>query len=262
MIEVMKDKDGEGKNEIRTLKRALDVLLCFDLEHKKLTMTEIAQKISLAKSTTLRLINALEKEGFLVKNEDNTYTLGYKVYYLGTIAKESIELRKVALPVMQGLQAKFNETVNLYTFENGKIVCFEQLESSHALKRSVRIGDRFPIWSGASGRSILAFLSEEEIAKYINETRPLTDYTITDINDIKKELNSIKERKYTFSHDEREIGVACVAAPIFDAYHNVVGSVALSGPSLRFTDEFVNEVKTHVYEAGKEISNNLGCRNY
>ncbi len=262
MNEVMNEKSNGGKDEIRTLKRALDVLLCFDLDNKKLTMTEIAKKISLAKSTTLRFITALEKEGFLVKNEDNTYTLGYKIYYLGTIAKESIELRKIALPIMQSLQARFNETVNLYIYEDDKIVCFEQIESSHALKRTVRIGDRFPIWSGASGRSILAFLGEDEINRYINETKPLTDYTITDINDIKKELQRIRELKYTVSHDEREIGVACVAAPIFDAYHNVIGSISMSGPSLRFTDEFVDEIKTHVYEAGKEISSNLGCRNY
>lgn len=262
MSVVVGEKSNGGKDEIRTLKRALDVLECFDLDNKKLTLTEIANKISLAKSTTLRFINALEKEGFLVKNEDNTYTLGYRIYYLGTVAKDSIELRKVCLPVMQSLQSKFNETVNLYMFENDKTVCFEQIECSHALKRTVRIGDKFPIWSGASGRSILAFMQEDEITRILKEVRPLTDFTITDLDNIKKELKGIREVKCAFSHDEREIGVACVAAPIFDAYHNIIGCVSMSGPSLRFTQEFVEGIRPYVFEAGKEISGTLGCRNY
>lgn len=262
MTGIVSEKSNGGKDEIRTLKRALDVLRCFDLDNKKLTLTEIATRISLAKSTTLRFITALEKDGFLAKNEDNTYTLGYRVYYLGTVAKDSIELRKIALPIMQSLQAKFNETVNLYIYETDKTVCFEQIESSHALKRTVRIGDRFPIWSGASGKSILAFLDPEEINRILKEVKPLTDFTITDIRDIKTELQSIQEVKYAFSHDEREIGVACVAAPIFDAYHHIVGSISMSGPSLRFTKDFVDGIKPIVNEAGKEISGNLGCKNY
>lgn len=255
-------KEKTGKEEIRTLKRALDILLTFDLNEKKLTLTEIAAKISLAKSTTLRYITALERDGFLVKNEDNTYTLGYKVYYLGMVAKDSIELRKVALPIMQDLQAQSSETVNLYLHENDKIVCFEQIESTHALKRTVRIGDKFPIWSGASGKSILAFLEEEEVDRYLNDIRPYTDFTITDINEIKRELENIRRHKYAVSRDERELGVACVTAPIFDAYRTVIGSISMSGPSLRFTEEFVDSFRPSVYDAGKSISAKLGCRNY
>lgn len=256
------EKSQGGKDGIRTLKRALDVLQCFDLDNKRLTLTEIARKISLAKSTTLRFINALEQEGYLAKNEDNTYTLGYRIYYLGTVAKDSIELRRIALPIMHNLQEKFNETVNLYLFENDKTVCFEQIESSHALKRTVRIGDKFPIWSGASGRTILAFLDTTEIDRILKEVKPLTDFTITDLADIKSDLQNIREVKYSFSHDEREIGVACVAAPIFDAYRRILGSISLSGPTLRFTKDFVEEIKPCVFEAGKEISFSLGCKVY
>ncbi len=261
--DVKNNRNNGGKEEIRTLKRALDILLCFDWENQKLTMTEIAKKISLAKSTTLRFITALEKEGFLIKNEDNTYTLGYTLYYLGILAKESIDLRKIAYPIMQRLRNEYNETVSLYILENNRRrVCFEQVESTHELKRSAQLGAKYPLWAGASGKAILAFMSEENFLRIIEEIKPLTNETIIDIQKLKKELQEIREKKIAFSFGEREVGVSAVASPIFDSYHNVVGSLSMAGPSVRFTQDFAFMVQHSVYEAAKQISTNLGCRNY
>jgi DNA-binding IclR family transcriptional regulator len=263
LIDEVKEKKRKDKDEIRTLKRALDVLLCFDWENQKLTMTEIAQKISLAKSTTLRFITALEREKFLNKNEDGSYSLGHTLYYLGMLARESMGLKKAAYPAMQRLRNEYNETVSLFILEDDRRrVCYEQVESTHELKRSARVGTKYPLWAGAGGKAILAFMPEEELLKIVEEIKPLTNETIVDIDELKKQLQEIRQKKIAVSFGEREAGVSAVAAPIFDLNRKVIGSLSIAGPSLRFTKDFVNKVQNNVYEAAKEISMNLGCRNY
>jgi len=252
--------NGSGDNEFRSLKRAFSIMLCFDRNNLKLSLTDISKKISLPKSTASRFLNCLEKDGFLIRNEDNTYTLGHTVYYLGVLAKESFDLRRAAYPVMQRLQAKYNETVSLYIMEADKRICYERIESTHRLRGVPKLES--PLWSGACGKAMLAFLPEESFLKVVASIQPLTANTIADRKELKNHLVEIRQNKVAFSFEETEEGISALASPIFDAHNNIIGSLSMAGPSVRFTRELISSAQNCVYNGAKEISLNSGCRQY
>ena len=124
-----------------SIKKALSVLLCFSRKAPEWSMTELSRKLDLPLSTTSRILGSLVEEHFLDRDpETKTFRLGTRLIYLGALAKESLNLRKYALPVMVALRNLFGETVNLYIKQGKYRVCDEQVESLHTLKRSAQLG--------------------------------------------------------------------------------------------------------------------------
>ncbi|WP_422443952.1 IclR family transcriptional regulator [Thermoanaerobacterium sp. DL9XJH110] len=247
------------ENGIRSVQRALSILLCFSWEQQEMSLIEICKKISLPKSTTSRLLATLENEGFLERNYvTKKYKLGPKLYYLGLVARQGLDLRNVALPIMKELRETTRETVNLYVKEGEQRVCFEQVESPLSLKRSAKIGDRFPLWAGASGKSFLAYMDAEDVAKIMETARSLTKNTIVDKEMMQKELEKIRRQGYAVSIEEREQGVSAVASPVFDVSGKMIASLSVSGPSFRFTEDKIKQFGCQVKEAATAISRKLG----
>ncbi|MFZ5969750.1 MAG: IclR family transcriptional regulator [Bacillota bacterium] len=252
----MAEKNNE--NSVRSIQRALQILMCFNWNEREFTLTEITEKINLAKSTTSRLLSTLEMEGFIKKDQrTNRYQLGHNIYYLGQVAKESLDLREISQPIMEEICQATKETINLYLLDKTDRVCFNQVESPLAIKRSVRIGERFPIWAGATGRSILANLDEHTWQDMIKELKPLTENTVVDPDKFINELRQIREKGYAVSVGEKDYEVGCVAAPIFDASRQVIGCVAISGPRFRFPED-TDYFSSLIVEGARKISEKLG----
>lgn len=247
-----------GENNVRSINRALQILKCFNWNEREFTLTEISQKVDLPKSTTSRLLSTLEREGFMKKDgRTNHYKLGNAMYFLGLIAKESIDLRQISESIMEEICQATKETINLYLLDNLEKVCFNQVESPLAIKRYVRIGERSPIWYGATGKAILANLNESIWYDKSKELKRYTEKTVVDPDEFISELKIIKERGYAVSVGEKEHDVGCVAAPIFDNTKKVIGCASISGPQYRFpkdTDYFVSLI----VDGAMRISNKLG----
>lgn len=245
-------------NNVRSVQRALGILLCFNWHERELTMTEITERIGLAKSTTSRLLMTLETEGFIKRDPDtNKYSLGHNIYYLGRIAKEDMKLSEIARPIMEEINKITQETVNLYLLDGMESVCFEQVESPLPIRQAAKIGERCGLWCGASGRAILSGLEEEKWYEMINELKAYTPNTITDPDEFIKVIKDAKEKGYIISLGEKLHEVGCIASPIFDTYGKVLGSIAISGPVYRFpenTDLFASLI----VEGAKNISQKLG----
>lgn len=223
-------------------------------------MTEISRELGIPLSTASRLAKALEETGFLQRDQDTRFfTPGFSCYLLGSIAKKTGGLRTMALPYMEQLRERFNETVNLYIREGDSRICYEQVESSFNLKRSAKLGDRFPLWAGASGRCFLAFMPEQEVARHLSKAVSLTPNTIMDRAVVLEKNRMLRLRGYDLSVSEREQGVSSVAAPIFDASPQPVACMTLSGPTARFSDEMVAELITALKKTCLEISLKLGA---
>ncbi|OQP04256.1 IclR family transcriptional regulator [Geobacillus sp. 46C-IIa] len=254
----MKERIEDRKPEagLRTVQRAIDILYCFTLEEQELSLTEIANKISLAKSTTTRLLATLEQNRLVIKNPETLkYRLGQGLYYLGHIAGKSIEVREIAKPVMERLRDETRETVNLYVLEQGARVCIEQYEGLQSLRHMVKIGERLPLWAGAGGKVLLAYQSpsfQERILAQVPTEERRTRLTA--------ELEMIRQRGSASSIDEREVGSAAVAAPIFNIHGEVNACLSISGPTHRFTPETIRWFESLVKEGAQTISEKLGYR--
>lgn len=244
----------EQDKGIRSLQRAIDVLQCFTIEERELSLTEISKKINLAKSTVIRLLYTLELNNF-VERDDLTfkYKLGKKVYFIGNIAGQSIEIRTVAKPTMRVLRDKTKETVNLYVLDKENRVCIQQLESLQSIRHIVKIGAKLPLTLGAAGKVLLAYQSRDFIDKAIKSEKPKKSKL-----DLINELNLIIDERFAQSIDEREVGSSAIATPIFDVNGHVIAALSLSGPTSRFKKDVIEELKNYLINSGIEISENLG----
>lgn len=250
----MADKKSKEESGLRTVQRALDILSCFSEERQELTLTDISKEMNLAMSTTTRLLKALEMNHFVEKNQETMkYRLGQRLYLLGYIAGKSIKLRELAKPLMYTLRDETKETVNLYVLDHKSRVCIEQAEGPQSIRHLVKIGEKAPLYAGAGGKVPLAFQSEEfQQQVFASEADHMT------MEEWQKECRHILETHTACSIDEREVGSAAVAAPIFNIHGEVQACLSISGPTQRFTEDVIPQLRQKVKEHAEKLSEQLG----
>lgn len=248
----MTDEIESSVPSLRTLERGLDVLDCFGRGEARLSLTEIAARINLNPSTATRILATLEKRKYIIRNsETKKYQLGPQILCLIPPSVRSFELTNVAPPYMKQLFDLFNESVTLYVLLDGQRVCVDRIETSHALRRVVNIGDRLSLTRGASGKILLASLPED-LKQTIWSADPAIPFD---------ELAQIQKQGYAISTGEREEGVTAIAAPIFDANNKVIAALAIAGPTIRLTKAVRERMLPSVIQTAKDISHALGQKN-
>lgn len=254
-----------GQNEMseksQSLERMVAILDCFTLEEPVLGVREAARKTRLSSSTAGRLMANMKSLGMLNQDPDSqAYMMGAKVLAWAGIYTVTSDIRSVSLPVMVRLQEETRETISLYVLEGNDRVCVERLESPEAVRIVARIGRRIPLYAGSAGKVFLAFLTDERRDEILNsiELIPMTRRTITNLDDLKTDLNKIRKRGYGVSKGEWILEAAGVAAPIFDHFGQINAALTISGPAQRFTEDKINEMAPLVKSGAEEISRELG----
>jgi len=212
------------------------VLLSFAGERGGLGVTQIAAKVGLYKSTVHRILAALESRGF-VRQEEATgrYHLGMKTLELAQVYLSSGDLPSVALGEMLRLRDLAQETVSLYVRDGAERVRVQRAEGPLTVRRVVGLGERLPLHLGASGKVLLAWCPPAERARILDEHLPAS----FDRPALERRLEAARREGWAFSQEEREDGVASVAAPVIDRLGQCAAALAISGPVSRFTDDRV-----------------------
>lgn len=250
---------------IQSIERAADVFELFLASQQELSLKEISEKLGLSKSTIHGIIKTLEYRGYLQQNPDDLkYRLGLKLFELGNKVSNQFDIGKIARPIMKELVETLMETVHLVVFERGEVIYIEKLDGPRSLRIYSQIGKRAPIHCTGVGKSILAFQAEEEIDRILaNEIlEPFTDYTMTDKPAIKNQLETIREQGYAIDDEEIELGLKCVAAPIFNHQGRVIAAISCASPKVRLTDEKLAEVIKEIKQAAFLISTNMGFKTH
>ncbi|RJX32458.1 MAG: IclR family transcriptional regulator [Desulfarculus sp.] len=248
--------DKHAKYRIKVLQKAFRLLELFGDEALELTVPEINQRLHYNKTTTFRIIANLEEEGYLEKNpETGKYRLGMKLFFLGSLVKPYRYLRSAARPLLEQLNKQSDETVHLAVLHKGEALYLSKLESSHTVRVVIsQEGHKLPAHCSGVGKVLLAHLPPEE-AKGIVEERGLpafTQHTITTWKNLEAELQRIRAQGYALDNEEIEIGLKCVAAPVFFE-GSVVAGLSVSVPRERF-DQNQPALIAMVTRAARELS--------
>lgn len=236
---------------LQTVHRAVRLLKCFTVIESELSLTELTQKLELPKSTTARLIDTLIDVGMLERNESNfKYKLGHSAYVLGRVAEVSNDVVQLATPRMKQLRDRTNESVALFKLDGEKRVCIQRFVSLEVVTHNVSIGSRFDLSIGATGKSLLAFQTDEFIEQVLQK--------VPDQAKLRTELVNIRATNKALSMDERGAGVNAISSAIFSMSGNVKYSISLTGPSMRFTEEKMNLWQDHLLEEANKLSQELG----
>ena len=246
----------------RTVNRICDILNSFSDDEAMLTLTEISRRIELPKSTTYRFLLALESQGMVYSDANSRgYRLGHQLIHWGMLAQASIDLRKDSLPILHSLTESTGES-SILSMRFGNISTWvEIVESRHALRLAMRVGQPLSLYAGASSKVLLAFLPEQEIEHILNgiELKPIKKNTITDLQKLRDELNSIRARGYATSFEETDSGAMGIAAPVYDHTGKSIAGIGILAPIARVSEARVPEVAEPVLQASYELSRRLGA---
>ncbi|RKD21771.1 IclR family transcriptional regulator [Ammoniphilus oxalaticus] len=241
---------GDKKLTVRAVERALDILLCFT-EESELSLTEIAVKVSLNKSTVHRLLASLEGKGFLRRDPlSDRYRLGLSLWELSSNLVHEDDPAQLFYPDMRKLRDALGETISLYVRDERERIRIQAIESNHPIRRVARIGIRLPLSVGASGKALVAF-SDLETQNYILRDPGWPE--LVDLNRYRQQLERISRDGYATSLEERESGTSAVAAPIFDRHRQLLGVLSVSGPVSRLTEEKMREIAPIVMDAAMRM---------
>jgi DNA-binding IclR family transcriptional regulator len=248
---------------VRSLVRALSLLDVLASNPAKRSLRDVARAAGIPPSTTHRLLHSLQQKGYVAQDPiTSEYGLGESLILLGRKAEQQRNVRTVARPHLEKLAQDTCETVNLTTVVDSSVVQLDHVDSPNMLKVTWDSGKRFPIHASASGKVFLAFLPVSERKRILNTIKPqaFTKRTIVDPAKWLAELRAIRERGFALDDAEREEGVRCVAAPVFDAKGAVIAAVSISGPSMRLSLPKLHKLASLVLETCRMISSSLGYR--
>jgi IclR family KDG regulon transcriptional repressor len=252
------ERDPETYN-VRAVERAMQILSAFDDEHADRGVSEIAQVTGLHKATTHRIMMTLLGCGFLERTGNGErFRIGLRVAQLGLGALQRLDVRRAALPYMEQLVERFQETCDLGILDRGSVLYVEVVHSEHSLTIAARIGRRLPAYCTASGRVFLAFLPLEVAEPILNA--PLTACTaktITSPARLREELEATRQRGYALDDEEFEEGIRAVSAPIRDIEGNVIAALSMPGPTNRMPPQRVPEIVDALVEAANAISGHV-----
>ncbi|MGH8915967.1 MAG: IclR family transcriptional regulator [Acidimicrobiia bacterium] len=255
---------ARGSSGPKLLDRTFAILSVFTDEAPEWTTTEAAHARDLPVPTVHRILSALEKHGYVTRDgATKRFRLGTAALELGRLARATIDVQSVSVPILQSLAAETGETALLTALNRDRSgsVCLDRVESSHDLRLSLAPGRQMQLHAGASQKALLAYMEESEIESVVGGVlTPLCRATITDGKRLREELAKIRERGWATSYEETNLGVWGIAVTLLDPDGGVVAAVGLAGPRIRVPKNRVGNVLETLQDGAAEIASRLAIR--
>jgi DNA-binding IclR family transcriptional regulator len=214
-------------------------LMAFSEEQAFWGINELSTKLGFSSATVQRIIKTLKDYHFVSQDPlSRKYHIGNIFYkFINTLQTKS-SLPIAAQPLMMRLLSATKETITLNVRSANERLCINCLESPHALKVTVAIGTRGPLYAGSSGKCLLAYSPKDFIEEYLEKTElvPVTQSTITSKSALRDELAVIKEQGYASSLAERNVGFGSLSAPLLNYNGTLLSCISIVIPETRHRD--------------------------
>ena len=234
--------------------RAVRLLKLFTNERPEMSLAELSRASGLNKTTTHRLLRALQSESLIDRNPaTSSYSLGAGLMALGVQALASSDLRRRVRPVLRTLARETGETATLEVPFEDSMLILDEVAGNHVLGSAGNIGTRWPIHATSTGKVWLAF-DETGIDRLGETLKPLTANTLTDKDALQPQLAEIRRRGYAITVDEIEEGFTAVATIIRGVLGDVQGALSIGGPTQRLTAARRNELGTVLSRAAQRLN--------
>lgn len=241
--------------------KAIEIIEVLAESNIDLGVTEISNRLNYGVSATYHLLNTL-KLCNIVEQDMNTkkYRLGLKLLEISTKAKRENYLANISKPFLEKLREETEETSNLIVLDGNEVVYIQQAESTKMIKMFTKIGARVPAYCTGAGKVLLADLPKKKQATLIEKIQfvKYTENTIVDPQQLVYECQIAKKRGYAFDNGEKEEGVVCVAAPVYDFSGRVIAAISVSGPSFRLNGHRLETIIESLISIAYDLSNCLG----
>jgi IclR family acetate operon transcriptional repressor len=250
------------ENKIQSLDRAIDIL-----EHIArgggMTLSEIAEKSAQSPATIYRILATCSAR-HMVEMDPITqeWHIGPESFRIGSAFLKRSGIVERARPMMRALMLETGETANLGVESDGHVLFLSQVETDENIRAFFPPGAQSPMHASGIGKVLLAYADDKTIETYLKpgQFEAFTENTISRREDLRAELLRIKSQGYAFDNEEKSKGMRCVAAPILNAYGEVVAGISVSGPTARLTLARIDTICRDVMAQAETLSFGLGYK--
>ncbi|MGL6197492.1 MAG: IclR family transcriptional regulator [Lachnospiraceae bacterium] len=240
---------------LQSLDRGLEALKIL-AEHDSVSVTELAKKLDVNKSTASRIMETLCQQDMIhMDKKTRKYKLGFRVLHLAERFRSSLQIIDTARPILLEVSRELGQSVHLCAYSRGMVYVIDQIVSDLPYSMSAMVGLIEPIHSSSVGKCIFAHRSQKRIEEIL-EDYEFTRYTIHTITDKEKLLNEfekIRNQGYAVDNEEMFIGVRCIAVPVFRYLNSVRYGIGISGPIDLMSPKKLEIYRKRLVAAAKKI---------
>jgi DNA-binding IclR family transcriptional regulator len=238
LIEAPASRERDGKYFSKVIGKALDVIDILRGSPQPLTLNELTMRIQLAKSSVFRILHTLEVSGYIERDAAGRYAVAPELRTTGPGQLRSV-LVEAAGPVLKDLSREFRETVSLAMRFDNRIEVVATIESPHLIRMGNTVGRIVPPYASSLGKAVTAFQPEDVRERLVRSygIHTLTDRTLTDEVELKREFERVRTRGYSTDVEESVIEGCCFGAPILDDRGDAMAAISISAPKMRVRDD-------------------------
>lgn len=242
-----------GVRPVKSAERTVDALELLSTRDEPLSLREIAEALHIPRASAYALLTTLAGLGWLTL-ADGKYRLGVRSLLVGAAFVQTDDMVQRARPVIDELSHRFNETVHLARLDHDSVVYLVTLQSMHSLSIVAQPGRRMPAWATGLGKSMLAERGWEDVESLIPDVMPAyTEHTITDHEQLKKELSQTRERGYAIDDQETALGLRCLAVAV-GREKPPFYAISCPVPIVRLSPERESEIISALLEARQALT--------
>jgi IclR family KDG regulon transcriptional repressor len=247
----------------QSLRRGLQIVEMVAEMAEPPTLSTIARKSKLNRSTTHHILKALVEFGYLVRTpKTHIYSLSSKLFRLTRRTWTTKQLAEIATPFLEELGSLTGEDTSLAVLRNGQVTVAAKQEQDGPLRVVQRIGEPRPVYCTAVGKVLAAALPEEELEELIDRTdfKRKTPKTITSPDVFRKEMARIRKKGVAFDNEEHIKGVRCLAAPVRDYSGETRAALCVLGPKDNISLKRMSKLQHDLFTVAAALSARLGFK--
>jgi len=229
-----------------------------------LKQSELAVILKVDRSTALRILNTMTDAGYLLKEADGRYHPTMRIPWLSHLVLEGMEIRGYARKHLEKVTLETGFSSHLAILSEGQVVYIDGEEGRGMIKVNTGIGNVAPVHCSATGKALTAHLEESSLKKVLRGLsgdsflQRYTANTIIGFPELLEEFSQIRQRGYAVDNEEYEVGIKCVAVPIFDYTGDVIATIGVSGTASKIEELGIGLLAGKLQAAAADISSNLG----
>ncbi|MDP5361035.1 MAG: IclR family transcriptional regulator [Paracoccaceae bacterium] len=250
----------ESQNTIKSLDRALEVLVCLG-EMQGSTLSELSSALDQSPATIYRVLTTFQGRGFADFDEQNqVWSIGATAFTTGSQFLRRTSLVERARPIMRDLMEVTGETANLGIERDGKVLFLGQVETHATIRAFFPPGTVSAMHASGIGKALLCRMDDRRQRQVLaaGKMEQFTPFTLTEPEAMIADLHAAKARGYAIDGEERNIGMRCIAAPVFNVFGEVVAGISVSGPTSRITVERIETLAQPVMDAAARLTLAIG----
>jgi len=253
--------DKTAQNTIKSLDRAMEVF-----EHLSTlagaSLSGLAADLDQSPATIYRILVTLEGRGLVEFDPaEQVWRIGARAFVIGARYLRRTSVVERARPVLRRLMETTGETANLGIAREAHVLFVSQVETHASIRAFFPPGTLSPMHASGIGKALLAQMSDDRLSRLI-ATAPLdrfTDRTLTEPIDLRLDLQETRARGYAVDDEEKNTGMRCIAAPVFDMHREAVAGISVSGPVDRIGEDDIPRLAEAVTQAARDLSAALGA---